>query len=92
MIRGGVSYFESQAKINMWLCGCVYSTCGKSFYAGILSHHQKKKKAERKKTLMEAFSVRTMTQSPTFIVIYQLSTQTQLHDSTVENSARLYLP
>lgn len=41
---------------------------------------------------MEDFSVRTMTQSPTFIVIYQLSTQTQLHDSTVENSARLYLP
>lgn len=50
MIRGGVSYFESQVKINMWLCGCVYSTCGKSFYAGILSHPRKKKKKNWWKT------------------------------------------
>lgn len=56
MIRGGVSYFESQAKINMWLCGCVYSTCGKSFYAGILSHPRKKKIKKIRKTDGRLFS------------------------------------
>ncbi len=42
--------------------------------------------------LMEEFTIHIMAQSPTFVVIYQPSTKTQHHDSTVENPAHPYLP
>lgn len=79
MSRGGFSDLEVPGKnphVALWVC--VQHMWKKLFCGNIIP--EKVISAG----LMEDFTIHIMAQSPTFTVIYQPSTKTQHHDSSVE--------